>query len=159
MGTSSRGDNVHRGRPAWTCRRPCRPHALPLPAVARTLAVPWPAIPGRRGLPGARPRAAADQGRPLMRDVTGAGPPGTAIAGVVGSGRTAPRRRELTSGTSRARGEESALLLSSSLTAAGEPHPLPMERTSLTVSVVIWASTRNVGRFSHRKSTVSVPSC
>jgi hypothetical protein len=35
-----------------------------------------------------------------------------------------------------------------SLTAAGEPPPLPMERTYLTVSVVLCAST-----------TVSVPSC
>jgi hypothetical protein len=24
MGTSSRGNDVHRRRPAWTCRRPCR---------------------------------------------------------------------------------------------------------------------------------------
>ncbi len=30
-----------------------------------------------------------------------------------------------------------------SLTAAGEPHPLPMERTSLTVSVAICASNQN----------------
>ena len=34
-GTSSRGNNVRRGRPASTCR-PCRPHPLLLPAVART---------------------------------------------------------------------------------------------------------------------------
>ena len=46
MGTSSRGNNVHRGWPAWTCRRP---HALPPPAVAGPLAVPWPAIPDRWG--------------------------------------------------------------------------------------------------------------
>jgi hypothetical protein len=59
-------------------------------------------------------------------------------------GRRAPCRRVLTSGT---RGEEPALLLPPSLTAAGEPQPLPMERTSLTVSVDLCAST-----------TVSVPS-
>jgi hypothetical protein len=40
------------------------------------------------------------------------------------------------------------LLLPPSLTAAGEPHPPPMERTSLTVSVGICASTEDVGRFS-----------
>ncbi len=63
------------------------------------------------------------------------------------------------------------LLLPPSLTAAGEPHPLPMERTSLTVSVVICASTEDrwpplQGSVSSpavdgppQNSTVSVPSC
>jgi hypothetical protein len=49
MGTSSRGNNVRRGWPPWTCGRP---HALPPPAVAGPLAVLWPAIPDRWGLPG-----------------------------------------------------------------------------------------------------------
>jgi hypothetical protein len=38
-------------------------------------------------------------------------------------------------------GEEPALLMHPSRTAAAEPYPLPMERTALTVSVVICAST------------------
>jgi hypothetical protein len=55
-----------------------------------------------------------------------------------------------------------------SLTAAGEPHPLPMERTSLTVSVAVCASITTThfssgadgtGTPPSEKSTVSVPSC
>jgi hypothetical protein len=107
-------------------------------------AVPWPVIPGRWDCrcPSASRRRI--QARSLMRDVTGARLLRTAIAGVVGSQQGPdPRRRALTSSTSRARGEEQALLWPPSLTAAGEPHPLPMERTSLTLSVGICASTED----------------
>ena len=52
-------------------------------------------------------------------------------------------RRALTSAMSRVRGEEPALLLPPSLAAVREPHPLPMERTSLTVSDVICASSED----------------
>ena len=138
---------------ARAARTRCRCQRSPGP-----LAVPWPAIPGRWD--GRRPSASRRhiQARPLMRDVTGARPPGTAIAGAVRSEQgPAPRRRALTSGTSRARGEESALLSSPSPTAAGEPHSLSMERTSLTVSVVICASTEERRPLLQRKSTVSVP--
>lgn len=61
----------------------------------------------------------------------------------------------LTSGMGGARGEEPALLLPPSLTAAGEPHPLPMERTSLTVSVVICTSTED--RWPLLQGSVSSP--
>jgi hypothetical protein len=37
-------------------------------------------------------------------------------------------------------GEEPALLMHPSRTAAAQPYPVPMERTALTVSVVICAS-------------------
>ena len=71
--------------------------------------------------------------RALMRDVTGAGATWNGHYGRHRMGSRALCRRALTSGT---RGEEPALLLPPSHTAAGEPHPLAMERTSLTVSVV-----------------------
>jgi hypothetical protein len=61
----------------------------------------------------------------------------------------------LTRGTSRARGEDSALLLPPSHTASGEPHPVPMERTSLNVSVVICASTED--RWPLLQGSVSSP--
>jgi len=69
----------------------------------------------------------------FMGDVTGAGATWNGHYGRHRMGGRAPCRRALTSGT---RGEEPALLLPPSLAAAGEPHPLPMERTSLTGSVV-----------------------
>ena len=82
---------------------------------------------------------------PFMRDVTGARAAWNGHYGRhrMGGGR-GPVPSALASGT---RAGESALPLPPSLVAAGEPHPLPMERTSLTVSVALCAST-----------TVSVPS-
>src|SRR6516162_6624126 len=67
-----------------------------------------------------------------MRDVTGGRATWNGHYGRHRMGGGALCRRALTSG---ARGEEPALLLPPSLAAAGEPHPLPMERTSVTVSV------------------------
>jgi len=124
---------------ARAARGRCRCQLSPGPP-----AVPWPVIPGCWDCrcPSASRRRI--QARPLMTDVTGARPFRTVIAGVVGSEqRPDPRRRALTSSTSWARGEEQGLLLPPSLTAAGEPHPLPMERTSLTVSVDICAPTED----------------
>jgi len=69
----------------------------------------------------------------LMREVTGARASWNGHYWRHRMGGRAPCRRALTSGT---RGEEPALLLGPSLAAAGEPHPLSMERTSLTGSVV-----------------------
>jgi hypothetical protein len=81
-------------------------------------------------------------------------PLGMAIAGVVGcrQGRVPSCVDEW---HEQGRGEEPALLLPPSLTAAGEPHPLPMERTSLTLSIVIRPSTED--RWPLLQGSVSSP--
>jgi hypothetical protein len=97
--------------------------------------VPWPAIPDRRGLPAA-PSASrrSIEARPLMRDVTSArptwNPPLRASYDSVRGGVPPCVDERYEQGE---RGEP-ALLLPPSLTASGESHPLPMERTFLTVS-------------------------
>ena len=99
MKTSSRDNNVHRGRPAWTRRHPRHPRAAAAsghPDLWLRAGLPSPAAGGRR----AGPRAVASrpgrscQMRPALE------PLGTAVADVVGCSQGPAR----TSDTSRARG-------------------------------------------------------
>jgi hypothetical protein len=112
--------------------------------------VPWPAIPNRRGLRGGRPRAAQHPGQAAHERCNRRSTPLERPLRASYDVSRDPCRRASMSGMSRARGEEPTLLLPPSRIIAGEPYPLPLERTPLTVSVVDGTP---------QKSTVSGPSC
>ena len=63
-------------------------------------------------------------------------PLGVTIAGVVGCG-LGPSAVGVDERCGRGAGEEPALLMPASLTAARGPHPRPAERTSLTVAAAV----------------------